>query len=156
VFQTWKPAIAEVATCRNVHAKLGGLGMGYLTGFGWEKRPKPPTSDELLAVNRRWFEHTIEVFGPDRCMFQSNFPPDKESSSYTVLWNHFKKLTKSFSKSERAAMFHDTAMRVYRLSRLAACHHYSRSKSLLPLAKRLRQVRSSIFSQSTLVVERNS
>jgi L-fuconolactonase len=116
VFQTWKPAIAEVATCRNVYAKLGGLGMGYLTGFGWEKRPKPPTSDELLTVNRRWFEHTIEVFGTDRCMFQSNFPPDKESSSYTVLWNHFKKLTKSFSKSERAALFHDTAMRVYRLS----------------------------------------
>jgi predicted TIM-barrel fold metal-dependent hydrolase len=118
VFQTWKPAIAEVATCRNVYAKLGGLGMGYLTGFGWEKRPKPPTSDELLAVNRRWFEHTIEVFGTDRCMFQSNFPPDKGSSSYTVLWNHFKKLTKSFSKSERAAMFHDTAMRVYRLARV--------------------------------------
>ena len=118
VFQAWKPAIAEVATCRNVHAKLGGLGMGYLTGFGWEKRPKPPTSDELLAVNRRWFEHTIEVFGTDRCMFQSNFPPDKGSSSYTVLWNHFKKLTKSFSKSERTAMFHDTAMRVYRLARV--------------------------------------
>ena len=118
VFRAWKPAIAEVATCRNVYAKLGGLGMGSLTGFGWEKRPKPPTSDELLAVNRRWFEHTIEVFGPDRCMFQSNFPPDKGSSSYTVLWNHFKKLTKSFSKSERAAMFHDTAMRVYRLARV--------------------------------------
>ena len=92
--------------------------MGYLNGFGWEKRPKPPTSDELLAVNRRWFDHTIEVFGPTRCMLESNFPPDKGSSSYTVLWNHFKKLTKSFSKSERAAMFHDTAMRVYRLARV--------------------------------------
>ena len=117
VFQAWKPAIAEVATCPNVYAKVGGLGMGYLNGFGWEKRPKPPTSDELLAVNRRWFEHTIEVFGPNRCMFESNFPPDKGSSSYTVLWNHFKKLTKAFTKSERAAMFHDTAMRVYRLPR---------------------------------------
>lgn len=118
VFQVWKPAIAEVATCSNVYAKVGGLGMGYLSGFGWESRPKPPTSDELLAVNRRWFEHTIEVFGPSRCMFESNFPPDKGSSSYTVLWNHFKKLTKTFTTSERAAMFHDTAMRVYRLSRV--------------------------------------
>jgi predicted TIM-barrel fold metal-dependent hydrolase len=118
VFEVWKPAIAEVATCHNVYAKVGGIGMGYLNGFGWEKRPKPPTSDELLAVNRRWFEHTIEVFGPDRCMFESNFPPDKASSSYTVLWNHFKKLTKSCSPSERAAMFHDTAMRVYRLPRV--------------------------------------
>jgi predicted TIM-barrel fold metal-dependent hydrolase len=118
VFQAWKLAIAEVATCPNVYAKVGGLGMGYLNGFGWEKRPKPPTSNELLAVNRRWFEHTIEVFGPNRCMFESNFPPDKASSSYTVLWNHFKKLTKSFTPSERAAMFHDTAMRVYRLQRV--------------------------------------
>ena len=49
-------------------------------------------------------------------MFENNFPPDKGSSSYTVLWNHFKKLTKTFTTSERAAMFHDTAMRVYRLS----------------------------------------
>jgi predicted TIM-barrel fold metal-dependent hydrolase len=118
VFKAWKPAIAEVATCPNIYAKVGGLGMGYLNGFGWEKRSKPPTSDELLAVNRRWFDHTIEVFGPNRCMFESNFPPDKGSSSYTVLWNQFKKLTKSFSKLERAAMFHDTAMRVYRLARV--------------------------------------
>ena len=118
VFQAWKPAITEVATCPNIYAKVGGLGMGYLNGFGWEKRAMPPTSEELLAVNRRWFDHTIEVFGPNRCMFESNFPPDKGSSSYTVLWNHFKKLTKSFSTSERAAMFHDTAMRVYRLARI--------------------------------------
>jgi predicted TIM-barrel fold metal-dependent hydrolase len=51
-------------------------------------------------------------------MFESNFPPDKGSSSYTVLWNHFKKLTRSFTGSERAAMFHDNAMRVYRLPRV--------------------------------------
>ena len=51
-------------------------------------------------------------------MFQSNFPPDKESSSYTVVWNHFKILSKSLTKSDRAAMFHDTAMRAYRLTRV--------------------------------------
>jgi predicted TIM-barrel fold metal-dependent hydrolase len=115
VFEVWKPAIAEVATCPNVTVKVGGIGMGYLNGFGWDKRPKPPTSDEMVEVNRRWFEHVIESFGPSRCMFESNFPPDKASSSYTVLWNHFKKLTKSFTPSERAALFHDTARRVYRL-----------------------------------------
>jgi predicted TIM-barrel fold metal-dependent hydrolase len=118
VFQAWKPAIAEVATCPNVYVKVGGLGMGYLTGFGWEKRPKPPTSDELVEKNRRWFEHTIEVFTPNRSMFESNFPPDKESSSYTVVWNHFKKFSKQYTKDERTAMFHDVALRVYRLARV--------------------------------------
>ena len=118
VFTAWKPAIAEVAKCPNVYVKVGGLGTGYLTGFGWEKRPKPPTSDELVAKNRRWWDYTISVFTPQRCMFESNFPGDKESYSYTVCWNHFKKYSKSYTKAERAAMFHDTAMRVYRLSRV--------------------------------------
>jgi L-fuconolactonase len=118
VFQAWKPAIKEVATCPNVTVKVGGLGMNYLDGFGWDKRPKPATSDALVEKNRRWWDYTIEVFTPSRSMFQSNFPPDKESSSYTVVWNHFKKYSKSYTKSERAAMFHDTAMRVYRLARV--------------------------------------
>lgn len=117
VFEVWRPQITELATCPNVVAKLGGIGMPYLNGFGWEKRPTPPTSDELLAVNRRWFDHMIQSFGPHRCMFESNFPPDKASSSYTVLWNHFKKVTKGYTAAERLAMFHDTALRVYRLPR---------------------------------------
>jgi predicted TIM-barrel fold metal-dependent hydrolase len=118
VYQAWKPAIAEVAKYPNVTVKVGGLGMNYLNGFGWDKRPKPATSDELVEKNRRWWDYTIQVFTPQRCMFQSNFPPDKESSSYTVVWNHFKKYSKSYTKAERAAMFHDTAMRVYRLARV--------------------------------------
>ena len=118
VFEAWKPAIAELGKCPNVYAKVGGIGMSYLNGFGWEKRAKPPTSDEMLEGTRRWFEHTIESFGPNRCMFESNFPPDKASSSYTVIWNTFKKLTKGYSESERLAMFHDVAMRVYRLDRI--------------------------------------
>jgi predicted TIM-barrel fold metal-dependent hydrolase len=48
-------------------------------------------------------------------MFESNFPVDRVSCSYTVLWNQFKKLTKGFRPEERLAMFHDTAATVYRL-----------------------------------------
>ena len=70
---------------------------------------------ELLTANRDWYNYTIDQFGPDRCMFESNFPVDKLSCSYTILWNQFKKLTAGFSSQERAAMFHDTAMRIYRL-----------------------------------------
>ena len=96
--------------------KVGGIQM-TMNGFGWHERPLPPSSQELLAENRPWYMYVIEQFGPDRCMFESNFPPDRLSCSYTTLWNQFKLLTKDFTPSERAALFHDTALRVYRLER---------------------------------------
>jgi len=49
-------------------------------------------------------------------MFESNFPVDKASCSYTVLWNSFKRLTAKYSASETAKLFHDTAVRIYRLA----------------------------------------
>jgi predicted TIM-barrel fold metal-dependent hydrolase len=116
VFAVWKTAVAELAKCPNVVAKVGGIQM-VVNGYGWHERKQPPTSDELLSANRDWYLYTIDHFTPARCMFESNFPVDRLSCSYTVVWNQFKKLTKSFSASERAAMFHDTAMRVYRLPR---------------------------------------
>ena len=61
-------------------------------------------------------EHCIQQFGPDRCMFESNFPVDKISYSYNVIYNAFKRLSKGYSPTERAAMFHDTAARVYNIS----------------------------------------
>ena len=114
VFAYWKTQIDELARCQNVVAKLGGLNMEF-NGYGWEQRPSPPTSRELAQATRRYFEHTIDRFGVDRCMFESNFPVDKFSCSYTVLWNSFKLLSKGYSTAERAALFHDTATRVYRL-----------------------------------------
>ena len=71
--------------------------------------------EELAEILGPYYLHCIEAFGPDRCMFESNFPVDKVSCSYTVLWNCFKRLTQGFAESERAALFHDTAVRVYRL-----------------------------------------
>ena len=114
VFAAWKPAIAELAQYPNVVAKVGGIQM-VVNGYGWHERAAPPSSDELVAANQDWYDYIIEQFGPQRCMFESNFPVDKLSCSYTVLWNQFKKLTKGYSANERAAMFHDTAKRVYRL-----------------------------------------
>ena len=86
-----------------------------VNGYGWERRATPPTSAELMQATRRYFEHAIVTFGVDRCMFESNFPVDKLSCSYTVLWNSFKLLTIGYSATERAALFHGTATRVYRL-----------------------------------------
>jgi predicted TIM-barrel fold metal-dependent hydrolase len=114
VFATWKTQIDELARCPNVVAKLGGLNM-EVNGYGWEHRPLPPTSAELAQATRRYFEHTIDRFGAKRCMFESNFPVDKLSCSYTVLWNSFKRFSKSYSADERADLFYGTAARVYRL-----------------------------------------
>ena len=86
-----------------------------LNGFGWHERERPPTSAELMEATRRYYEHTIDVFGPDRCMFESNFPVDMISCGYVVLWNAFKRLTANYSDTEKAALYHDTATRVYRL-----------------------------------------
>jgi predicted TIM-barrel fold metal-dependent hydrolase len=114
IFVEWQDRIAELAACPNIVMKLGGINMDY-SGFGWHENPKPPTSQELCDATRRYYETAIEHFGPDRCMFESNFPVDKISCSYQVLWNSFKRMTKSYSADERAKLFHDTAARVYRL-----------------------------------------
>ena len=95
-------------------AKLGGLAMPD-NGFGWNNRDTPPTSDEFVEAQRRWYLHTIECFGPDRCMFESNFPVDKFSLSYHVLYNGLKKIVADFSEDEKDAMFFGTAARVYRI-----------------------------------------
>ena len=72
--------------------------------------------DELVAATREWYDHAIDCFGPERCMFESNFPVDKVSCSYAVLWNSFKKIAAGCSDDEKAALLHDTAVRAYRLS----------------------------------------
>ena len=113
--QVWRRAITELATCPNVSVKLGGLGMPFC-GFGWHERPTPPGSTELADAMAPYFLHCIESFGVDRCMFESNFPVDKASYSYTVMWNAFKRVCADFSATERAALLHDTAARFYRLS----------------------------------------
>jgi predicted TIM-barrel fold metal-dependent hydrolase len=117
VFAQWRTCIDELATCPNVVVKLGGINM-EMNGFGWHERSRPPGSQELMEATRRYYEHTIEKFGADRCMFESNFPVDKASCSYTVLWNSFKRLTARYSEAEKARLFHDTAARVYRLDEL--------------------------------------
>ena len=115
ILTTWRKGIAAVGACPNVYMKLGGLGMPR-TGFDWHTRNEPIGSEELARSMNPWLAYCIEKFGPSRCMFESNFPVDKVSFSYNVMYNAFKRLSKGYSASERAAMFHDTAARVYRVS----------------------------------------
>lgn len=114
VLATWRGGIEAVARCPNVVVKLGGVGMPH-TGFDWHARGEPIGSEELAGSLAPWMNYCIEQFGPDRSMFESNFPVDKVSYSYNVMYNAFKRLSKGYSATERAAMFHDTAARVYRL-----------------------------------------
>jgi predicted TIM-barrel fold metal-dependent hydrolase len=114
VYAEWRTSITELATCPNVVAKLGGINM-EMNGFGWHERQRAPGSQELADATRHYYDFTIEKFGADRCMFESNFPVDMASCSYTVLWNSFKQLTSGASAAEKAALFHDTAARVYRV-----------------------------------------
>jgi len=114
VFETWAPSIQELAACENVVVKLGGLQMA-IAGFGWHHRKRPPGSIELIEAFAPYYAHCLENFGADRCMFESNFPVDKLSCSYSVLWNAFKTFSRGLSEAERKALFRGTAERVYRI-----------------------------------------
>ena len=115
IFPDWQAKLARVAECPNAVIKLGGLAMPW-NGFGWERRSTPPSSDEFVTTYARYYDFAIQTFGPDRCMFESNFPVDKLSLSYDVLWNGFKKLAAGYSEDEKEALFGGTARRVYRVS----------------------------------------
>ena len=114
IFPRWKSDVEELARCGNVYAKLGGIVMP-INGFGFHKRDVPANSDELVAATGRYYTHAIDCFGVSRSMFESNFPVDKASCSYPVLWNAFKKLVMDFSDDEKNWLFHDTAVAAYRL-----------------------------------------
>ena len=115
VFATWRRGVTAVAECPNVTIKLGGMGMPR-TGFDWHTRARPIGSEELAAAMAPYMNFCIEKFGPNRCMFESNFPVDKVSFSHHVMYNAFKRLSQGYSANERTAMFHDTAVRTYRVA----------------------------------------
>jgi predicted TIM-barrel fold metal-dependent hydrolase len=115
ILTSWRQNIRDLAACPNVTMKLGGLGM-VSVGFDFHERDVPPSSEDLAEAWRPYIETCIEAFGADRCMFESNFPPDKQSGGYTELWNAFKRITSSASAAEKTALYSGTAARVYRIT----------------------------------------
>ena len=115
VFEVWKRGIAVLATCPNVVVKMGGFGNPH-SGFAWYEQPAPPNSAQLAKAIAPYLDWCIDQLGTDRCMFESNFPVDRISYSYTVIWNAFKLYSKGFSTTERARLFHDTAVKAYQLA----------------------------------------
>jgi len=114
VFSEWKRGMERLSLLPNVRVKLGGLGL-RVAGFTFHERPLPPSSKDLAEAWRPLMLTCIEVFGPQRCLFESNFPVDKGMFSYPVLWNAYKRLTRAFTASERARLFWGTAAEIYGL-----------------------------------------
>jgi predicted TIM-barrel fold metal-dependent hydrolase len=114
MLEEWKRYMSILATCPNVFVKLGGVGIA-LDGVSRQQQAKPLSSSELAQALSPFFLWCIQHFGVNRCMFESNFPVDRLTCSYTVLWNAFKRITTGFSPAEKSALFYDTAVKAYRL-----------------------------------------
>lgn len=114
VFRQWRELMREVARRPNVYCKIGGLGLP-MWGFRFEERQDSIGYLELANTWRPWVETSIELFGARRCMMESNYPPDGRSAGFVPLWNALKHIVCAASSDDKAALFHETAARVYRL-----------------------------------------
>ena len=110
----WRSSMAELARCPNVVVKLGGM-INRGAAYDFHNAPMPPSSEAMAEVWRPYVETCIELFGPSRCMFESNFPVDKMGIGYKALWNAFKRIVRNASPEEKRDLFSGTATRAYRL-----------------------------------------
>lgn len=114
VFAEWQAGLREVAQRPNVNIHIGGFG-AKMFGFGFHKRPIAPTLEDFAAAWRPYLHACLDTFGPRRCMLTSNFPEDRSSISYRMLWNVFKYLSRDLASGEKAAIFSGTSARLYQL-----------------------------------------
>jgi L-fuconolactonase len=113
-FAPWRALIADLARRPNVCMKLGGMSRKRC-GFDFEDRAAPPSIDELVQAWRPYMESCIELFGAERCMFESNFPPDSVAGSYGDVWTALLRTASGCSEAEQRALAGGTASRVYRI-----------------------------------------
>ena len=114
VHAAWRGNMAELATCPNVSVKLGGM-LNRGAALNFRELPAPPNSAAWSAAWRPYVEPCIELFGAERCNFESNFPVDKMGTGYATLWNAFKRITAGCSQTEKLALYSGTAKRLYQL-----------------------------------------
>ncbi|VVT10363.1 amidohydrolase family protein [Erythrobacter sp. EC-HK427] len=119
VRKAWALDMQDLAQCPNVSVKIGGFGM-IIGGAKWHLAESPPSSERLANAWRPYVETCIDLFGPQRCMFESNFPVDKAMYSYRTLWNAFKRLAQQYSMDEKEALFLGSARQAYRLGEVTA------------------------------------
>ncbi len=114
IHATWRASMAELAKCPNVSVKIGGM-LNRGAALDFASLPAPPNSTAWAAAWRPYVEPCIELFGANRCNFESNFPVDKMGTGYATLWNAFKRITAGASADEKLALYSGTARRVYKL-----------------------------------------
>lgn len=120
IWRTWESGLRDVAACPNVVIKLGGMGMIPLAGDLWTSRLAPPTSAQHADWMRPYVDHALELFSPARAMFQSNFPTERPSAGYGIVWNSFKRLAKHSSEEDKSRLFFGTANEIYKLKIFSA------------------------------------
>ena len=113
-FGIWRDSIRELAKSPNVVVKLGGLAMAFCNFPSFLAEPRAP-SEQLAREWAPYIETCIGAFGPERCMFESNFPVDMGSCNYATLWNAFKRIATGYSADEKTALFSGTAAKTYGL-----------------------------------------
>lgn len=114
IFETVRKTLVELARRPNVFIKIGGLGLPFW-GFRLEGRTDPIGYLELAQLWKPYVEACIEAFGAQRCMMESNYPPDGRSAGYVPLWNALKHIVRAASPEDKTALFSGTACRVYRI-----------------------------------------
>jgi predicted TIM-barrel fold metal-dependent hydrolase len=98
----WRRALRLVAACPNAALKISGLG---LPGREW-----------TLADNGPVIRDAIGIFGAARCMFASNFPVDGLCATFDRIFSGFREAVADLPPAQQRALFHDNAVRIYRLA----------------------------------------
>jgi predicted TIM-barrel fold metal-dependent hydrolase len=112
----WRDGIRALAAQGNVVMKLGGLANDFFSGIQLHLEAEPPSSETIAAVCRPFFDPCVEAFGAGRCMFESNYPADRQQVDYVILWNGFKRLAAGATAEEKHALFSETARLTYSLA----------------------------------------
>jgi len=110
--ERWYTDLAKVAAVPHVYLKLSGLLMPCC-GFQFEQRDSPASFSEVIDAIGPHIEYAIQTFGIDRCMFASNFPMDKVSTSYETLYDAYFKIAEKYSEEDQQKLFAGNALEFY-------------------------------------------
>ncbi len=111
--QSWAKLVKQLGQYPNVYMKLGGLGM-WTTGLPCTRTKS--SAAQIAAEEKPYLETCIAAFGPERCMFESNYPVEAGVGSYHTVWNAFKHVTAGYSDAEKAHLYFESARKAYRLA----------------------------------------
>lgn len=111
-FELWQHSLATLAEQPNAHVKLSGLLMP-LTGHGLHKRAGPASAAEIAELIEPFVNHALDVFGPERCLWASNFPMDKVAASLETVIEAYARVVAERGETVLRQVFRDNALKFY-------------------------------------------